>query len=217
MDRHIQYRLPDGSHVNESSSYRERRSGREQGKSQIVPRRFRAFPNSDRYSVCIGYEPRLVPFCDPGLHSHRRPRSDSGALALFPASGHFIGGALERAGHDIHYIDHDPVRRREHLGHGQPGLPDDVRMPETIKKYLGFQKANIMEKTLLQKGFPHAPLSENSHMFAKEPRSSDRLTYPHTRSRSKFKTSLREGRGVVFLLITFDFFSSEEEMFGGAL
>jgi heme o synthase len=69
-------------------------------------------------------------------------------------------------------------------------------MPETIQKYLGFQKANIMGKTLLQKGFPHAPLSENSYMFADGPRSSERLTNPHTRSRSISKSFLRGVRGI---------------------
>ena len=111
---------------------------------------FCAFPNSDRHSVCTGDEPRLVPLCDPSLHIHCRRRADSGPLALLPASGHFIRGALERAGLDIHSTDHDPLRRRKPLDHGYPELPNDVRMPETIKKYLGFQKASIMGKTLLQ-------------------------------------------------------------------
>ena len=194
MDRHIQYRLPDGSYVNESSDCRQR--GREQGKSQIVRHRFRAFPDSDRYSVCIGYEPRLVPLCDPSLHIHCGRRADSGSLALLPASGHFIRGALERAGLDIHSIDHDPLRRRKPLDHVYPELPNDVRMPETIKKYLGFQKASIRGKTLLQKGFPPDPLSENSHMFADGPRSSERLTNPHTRSRGISRSSFRGDREV---------------------
>ena len=115
LDRHIQYRLPDGSYVNESSSYRQHR--RQQGKSPIVPHRFRSFPHSDRHSVCLGDERYLVLLGDPGRHIQCGHRADSGALALLPASGHFIGGALERAGHDIHFIDHGPLRRRNHLDH----------------------------------------------------------------------------------------------------
>ena len=76
----------------------------------------------------------LVRVGHPGSHSHRRPGSDFDAPALLPASGHFISGTLERAGLDIHHIDHGPLRRRKPLDHVYPELPNDVRMPETIKK-----------------------------------------------------------------------------------
>ncbi len=142
MGRHIQYRLPDGSYVNESSGYRRRRS--RHGKSQILRRRFRSFPHSDSDSVRFGDERRLVLLGDPGLHIQRWYTADSGPLALLPASGRFIAVALERAGLDIHYIDHDPLRRGNPLDHVYPELPNDVRMPARIKHYLLVAKPGIV-------------------------------------------------------------------------
>ncbi len=89
----------------------------QQGKSQIVPQRFRSFRHSDCQSVCLG---------DDGTWSSSAILAGifgagivqiPGALVLLPASGHFIGGTLEFAGHDTHCIDHGPIRGRDPLDH----------------------------------------------------------------------------------------------------
>jgi hypothetical protein len=85
-------------------------------------------------------------------------------------------------------------------------------MPETIKK-----KANIMGKTLLQKGFPHAPFPKTPKwvLSGHEPET-ESLT--RTRPEEAYLGVLCGGdRGAVFLLTTFDFFSFEEDIFGGSL
>ena len=58
LDRHIQYRLPDGGDVYESSAYRQHRH--EPGDSLLVPHRLHSGPHPDRHAVCPGDERRIV-------------------------------------------------------------------------------------------------------------------------------------------------------------
>jgi protoheme IX farnesyltransferase len=56
---------------------------------------------------------------------------------------------LERPGHSVYLVHHDPLRGRDHLDHVQPELPNDVRRPDVIKNYLLVTKPGIIFGNLI--------------------------------------------------------------------